>query len=113
MGTLTRTETERLLGVSRATLFRLVARGLPCTGAGRMRRFDKAQVLAWWNAGPETERDGQGPSPSPVETEGAEMLAPGTYRCGCGWQTLVLAHRRADALVCPDCGVWDDMEPAQ
>lgn len=94
---LSRSETQALLKVSRPTLYRLMRDGLPSLGRGKLRRFDREAVLRWYGA----EMPGD---------DGAEMVAPGAYRCGCGGQVIVRESQRADAVRCGGCGVWDDLE---
>lgn len=45
---LTLREAMAVLKVSRATVFRLLRMGLPSTGVGRLRRFSREAVFAWW-----------------------------------------------------------------
>ena len=46
---LTATELREYLNISRSTLARLVAAGLPHIGSGRLRRFDKETLLRWYS----------------------------------------------------------------
>jgi excisionase family DNA binding protein len=48
MELLTARELMALLKISRATLYRLLDAGMPCYGYGRLRRFDREAVLAWY-----------------------------------------------------------------
>ena len=45
---MTPTELRQYLKVSRSTLSRMLDAGLPHIGYGRLRRFDKQAVLAWY-----------------------------------------------------------------
>ena len=48
MELLTARELMALLKISRATLYRLLEAGLPSIGYGRLRRFDREEVLEWY-----------------------------------------------------------------
>ncbi len=49
MQLLTARELCQTLKISRTTLFRLLQKGLPSVGAGRLRRFELDTVLRWMN----------------------------------------------------------------
>jgi len=45
---MTAPEIRKFLSVSRSTLIRLLNAGLPSVGSGRLKRFSKQAVLAWY-----------------------------------------------------------------
>ncbi len=102
---LTLRELLGFLRISRATAYRLLAQGIPCIGRGRLRRFPRDAVLAWWRREPETERDTPAPpSQSPMHGASAAPPAapPGLYRCSrCGATGAVRGPLRAPR--CPRC----------
>jgi excisionase family DNA binding protein len=74
-GLFTNREMMSYLKISRATLYRLLATGMPSLGRGRLRRFNPEVVARWY-----LERAGKRTPPR----------VPGSYRCPkCGgwWMT--------------------------
>ena len=87
-----------LLGVSRATLYRLKSKGLPHIKVGRLTRFPRKQVISWLGGNEKPEED---------ET----ILPIGDYRCGiCGWEGHVENPRPLSGIWCPKCGTRSHVE---
>ncbi len=72
MQLLTARELRQTLKISRTTLYRLLQKGLPSVGTGRLRRYELDAVLRWMN--------GRGPHVDEITFHRA-----GIYRCtnGC------------------------------
>ncbi len=68
MQLLTARELRQTLKISRTTLYRLLQKGLPSVGAGRLRRFELDTVLRWMN--------GRG-----SEADEITLMRAGMYRC--------------------------------
>ena len=50
MAWLTPTELRSTLNISKSTEHRLLKDGLPCLGAGRLRRYDQEAAVEWFGA---------------------------------------------------------------
>lgn len=57
-------ELRKLLSLSRTTYSRLLDRGLPCLGSGKLRRHSLEEVIAWYE-------DTLGTNHEPDDTEGS------------------------------------------
>ncbi len=68
MQLLTARELRQTLKISRTTLFRLLQKGLPSVGTGRLRRYELDAVLRWMN--------GRGPQDDEIT-----LMRAGMYRC--------------------------------
>ncbi len=68
MQLLTARELRQTLKISRTTLYRLLQKGLPSVGTGRLRRFELDTVLRWMN--------GRGPQDDEIT-----LMRAGMYRC--------------------------------
>ena len=91
-------ELTSLLGVSRATIYRLKSKGLPHIKVGRLTRFPRNQVISWLGGKEKAEEE---------ET----ILPVGDYRClGCGWVGHVERPRPLSGVWCPKCGVKAKVE---
>ncbi len=100
MQLLTARELRHTLKISRTTLFRLLQKGLPSVGAGRLRRFELDTVLRWMN--------GRG-----SEADEITFMRPGIYRCAnpnnCGRSTYrppIFTFKDpipGDKFYCPTC----------
>jgi excisionase family DNA binding protein len=102
---LTLRELLAFLRISRATAYRLLADGLPCIGAGRLRRFDREAVLRWWKGEPETQRDRQGPLQATPPAAPSPLLASGVYECAaCHGRGTLREPLPAERVRCPRCG---------
>ena len=91
MELLTPRELYQALKISKTTLYRLLQRGLPSIGTGRMRRFEDLAVRQWLETG-----EAQAPTPT--------LMPPGSYEC----QTCLLhitdcKLRLRDDFFCPAC----------
>jgi len=58
MELLTARELMAFLKISRSTLYRLLEAGMPCISYGRLRRFDREDVLDWYASGGEDDESG-------------------------------------------------------
>ena len=96
---LTLRELLTFLQISRPTAYRLLSRGMPSIGTGRLRRFEREAVLRWYE-GDETPAHIQPVTPEPA------LLPPGLYRCqGCHWVGHVPRPFHVGELgPCPRCG---------
>lgn len=80
---LTVKELQAKLAISRATLYRLMAKGLPSVTVGQGRRFLWRQVDSWVRK---------------------DVLTPGDYRClVCQWVGHVAVSRYHYSIHCPHC----------
>ncbi len=87
-------ELTGLLGVSRATIYRLKSKGLPFLKVGGLTRFPKIQVISWLEG--ETQKKGMEDI----------ILQAGDYRClGCGWVGHVESPRPLIEIWCPKCSL--------
>ncbi len=85
-------ELTGLLGVSRATVYRLKSKGLPFLKVGKLTRFPKIQVISWL----EEQRS--------IREAEEIILQVGDYRClGCGWVGHVERPRPLKEIWCPQC----------
>ena len=91
------TQLQAKLNLSRATIYRLMARGLPSVTIGQGRRFLWRQVDSWIRG---------------------DVVTPGDYRClVCEWVGHITAPRAHYSIHCPHCQTLvpqmvrvDDME---
>ncbi len=101
MQLLTARELRQTLKISRTTLYRLLQKGLPSVGAGRLRRFELDTVLRWMN--------GRG-----SEADEITLMRAGIYHCvapairngfrqQCGWTVTFEQPVQADYLYCRQC----------
>lgn len=80
---LTVNELKAKLGISRASLYRLMAKGLPFVTVGHHRRFLVRQVESWVRK---------------------DVLTPGDYRCAvCQWTGHIEQRRYRYGVHCPNC----------
>ncbi len=49
-------ELMEMLAISRSTVYRLIADGMPCMKVGSVNRFSRDRVLAWLEGGDESEQ---------------------------------------------------------
>ena len=92
-------ELTGLLGVSRATIYRLKSKGLPFLKVGKLTRFPRDRVISWL--------EGQRSSREAEEI----ILQVGDYRClGCGWVGHVERPRPLKEIFCPQCGTRSRVE---
>ena len=99
---LTVKELQTKLKVSRATLYRLMAKGLPSVNVGHARRFLLRAVEAWFEGqeGPTMEA---GRGQSLQQPDG--VLLPGQYRCNeCGGVNRIVHPTLRRLLSCWQCG---------
>lgn len=94
---LTVTEVREKLKVSRATLYRLLAKGLPSFKLGNTRRFSWQAVETWLESQ-------EAPRGQPLShPEG--VLLPGHYRChDCGGVNRIVHPTLQRLLCCWQCG---------
>jgi hypothetical protein len=90
MNFLTPTELRTTLKISRSTEHRLLKNGMPSLGGGRLRRYDPEATVEWFR------------QHAHETTTSKNMLAPGDYRCGCGFLGTVQQPMAPGA--CPQCG---------
>ena len=89
-------ELRSTLNISRSTEHRLLKHGLPCLGAGRLRRYDERATVEWFGA------HARRTNPT------VSVLEPGAYRCTCGFEgTLHIAIALTQRGPCPQCGSRD------
>lgn len=80
---LTVSELRAMLKISRAGIYRLMAKGLPFVTVGEHRRFLWRQVESWVRK---------------------DVLQPGDYRCSvCQWVGHVEQRRSHYSIHCPGC----------
>ena len=48
MTLMTSAQLRSYLNISRSTLYRMIQDGIPCIGEGRLRRFDRDEVVQWY-----------------------------------------------------------------
>ncbi len=85
-------ELTGLLGVSRATIYRLKRKGLPFLKVGGLTRFPKIQVISWLEE--ETQKKGMDDI----------ILSIGVYRClACGYVGDVTEAISLKVVRCPQC----------
>ena len=93
-------ELTDLLGISRASVYRRMADGMPYLKVGSLTRFPKERVIAWLEG-----RESGG--------EEEEILPVGDYRClSCGWVGHVECPSPLSQLWCPRCGTRGKVERA-
>jgi len=92
-------ELTGLLGVSRATIYRLKSKGLPYLKVGKLTRFPKDRVISWLEG----------------ETQTKEMediiLSIGVYRClACGEVGKLAEPISLKVVRCPQCQTKGQVE---
>ncbi len=91
MELLTPREVRQALKISKTTLYRLLKKGLPSVGSGRLRRFEDRAVRQWLETG-----EAQAPTPT--------LMPPGYYECRtCLLHITNNKLRLRDDFVCPTC----------
>ena len=92
-------ELTGLLGVSRATVYRLKSKGLPFLKVGKLTRFPKMQVISWLEG--ETQKKGMEEIP----------LSVGVYRClACGNVGKLAEPISLKVVQCQKCGTKSQVE---
>ena len=85
-------ELTGLLGVSRATIYRLKSKGLPYLKVGKLTRFPSERVISWLEEHKSTNKSEE------------IILQVGDYQClGCGWVGFVDRLRPLKEIWCPEC----------
>ena len=93
MNFLTPTELRHTLKISRSTEHRLLKSGMPSIGGGRLRRYEEEAAVEWFS------------QHAHERTTSRNVLAPGDYRCGCGFEgSLRQAMPTTQLGTCPQCG---------
>jgi predicted Zn-ribbon and HTH transcriptional regulator len=87
---LTPTELRTTLKISRSTEHRLLKNGMPSIGAGRLRRYEEEAAVEWFR------------TYAHQATTSKNMLAPGDYRCACGFEGTL--EKATTPGPCPRCG---------
>ncbi len=92
-------ELTGLLGVSRATIYRLKSKGLPFLKVGKLTRFPKIQVISWLEG--ETQKKGMEDI----------ILSIGVYRClACGEVGKLAEPISLEVVQCQRCGTKSQVE---
>jgi len=87
---LTPTELRHTLKISRSTEHRFLKHGMPSVSSGRLRRYDETAVVEWFR------------QHAHQAHTSSNMLAPGDYRCGCGFEGTIQQPMAPGP--CPRCG---------
>jgi len=99
MQLLTARELRQTLKISRTTLYRLLQKGLPSVGTGRLRRYELDTVLRWMN--------GRGPQDDEITLMRAGMYrCTNLDRCGGAYRPTVWTFHRpvpSDKFYCTKC----------
>ena len=96
---LTVTQLCAKLHLSRATIYRLLAKGLPSVKVGGSRRFSWSMFEAWLQG-----REGATEAERAPSRSSPEMLQPGDYQClSCGWIGHVPTPTPRQRLRCLTC----------
>ena len=91
-------ELTELLGISRASVYRRMADGMPYLKVGSLTRFSKRRVISWLEG-------------RELGEEEEEVLPVGDYRCaGCGWVGHLESPRALSQLWCPKCSTKGQVE---
>ncbi len=91
MELLTPRELRHALKISKTTLYRLLQKGLPSVGTGRLRRFEERAVRQWLETG-----EAQAPTPT--------LMPPGYYECRtCLLHITNSKLRLQNDFFCPAC----------
>ncbi len=90
MNFLTPTELRSTLKISRSTEHRLLRSGMPSICKGRLRRYDTEASIGWFRT-----------YAHQADTS-SNMLAPGDYRCRCGFEGTIQQPMAPGP--CPQCG---------
>ncbi len=91
MELLTPRELRHALKISKTTLYRLLQKGLPSIGTGRLRRFEDRTVRQWLETG-------EAQAATPI------LMPPGYYECRtCLLHITNNKLRQRDEFFCPTC----------